>query len=139
MLSRTKETQMDKATSMMRDIVKYAQGVAQDQRLRGDLRAALDHGSEASDRLKKDIQAGSIYTRLAEDKKLRKNIRAMLEDLDDAGRRMRRGRSHRIRNALLVVAGAVAAAIAFPRVRPWIEEQASDIFASGSAEPDPLT
>ena len=139
MLNRTKETQMDKATNIMRDVVKYAQGVAQDQRLRGDLRAALDHGSEASDRLKKDIQAGSIYTRLAEDKKLRKNIRAMLEDLDDAGHRMRRGRSHRIRNALLVVAGAVAAAVAFPRVRPWIEEQASDIFASKSAEPDPLT
>jgi hypothetical protein len=138
MLSRTKESQMDKATSKVRDAVKYAQEVAQDERLHADFRAALDNGSKASDRLKKDIRAGS-YSRLAADKKLRKNLRAMLDDLDDAGSRMRRGRSHRVRNALLVIAGAVAAALAFPRVRPWLEEQASDIFGTGSTEPDPLT
>ena len=139
MLGRTKESQMDKATSMVRDVVKYTQQTAQDQRLRADLRAALDHGSKASDQLKKDIRAGSIYTRLAADKKLRKNLRAMLDDLDDAGSRMRRGRSHRVRNALVVLTGAVAAALAFPRVRPWLEERASEIFGAGSAEPDPLT
>ena len=140
MLGRTKESQMDKATTMMRDVVKYAHDVAQDQRLRADFRAALDHGSQANDRLKKDIRAGSIYTRLAADKKLRKNLRAMLDDLDHAGGRMRRGRrSHRIRNAVMVLAGAVGAALAFPRVRPWLEEQASDILGTGSAEPDPLT
>jgi hypothetical protein len=129
---------MDKATSKVRDAVKYAQEVARDDRLHADFRAALDNGSKASDRLKKDIRAGS-YSRLAADKKLRKNLRAMLDDLDDAGSRMRRGRSHRVRNALLVIAGAVAAALAFPRLRPWLEEQASDIFGTESAEPDPLT
>jgi hypothetical protein len=139
MLSRSKESQMDKATSKVRDAVKYAQEVARDEQLRADFRAALDHGSKASDRLKKDIRAGSSYSRLVADKKLRKNLRAMLDDLDDAGSRMRRGRSHRVRNALLVFAGAVGAALAFPRVRPWLEEQASDIFGSGRAEPDPLT
>ncbi len=92
MLRRTKESQMDKATDMMRDVMKHAQQVAQDQRLRADFRAALDHGSTASDRLKKDIRGGSIHTRLAADKKLRKNLRAMLDDLDDAGSRMRRRR-----------------------------------------------
>ena len=139
MLSRTKENQMEKARSAMRDVVKYAQEVARDERLRSDFRAALDHGSKASGRLQKDIQAGSIYTRLAADKKLRKNLRAMLDDLEDAGSRMRRSRSRRARNALLVLAGAVAAALAFPRVRPWLEEQASDIFGTERAEPDPLT
>jgi len=138
MLGRTKESQMDKATSKVRDILKYAQEVAQDERLRADFRAALDHGSKASDRLKKDLGAGSSYTRLAADKKLRKNLRAMLDDLDDAGSRMRRARSHRVRNALLVLAGSVAAALALQRVRPWLEEQASDIFGT-VAEPDPLT
>ena len=138
MLSRTKETQMDKATAMMRDVVKYAQEVAQDERLRADVRAALDHGSKASDRLKKDIQSGNIYTRLAADKKLRKNLRARLDDLDDAGTRMRRRRSHRIRNALIVLVGAVAAALEFPRVRPWLEEQAPSILGTESAEPDSL-
>ena len=139
MLGRTRESQMDMATNVMRDVVKYAQDVAQDKRLRTDFRAALDHGSKASDRLKKEIRDGNIYTRLATDKKLRKNLRAMLDDLDDAGRRMRRGRSHRVRNALFVLAGALAAALAFPRVRPWLEEQVSDVFGTGSAEPDSLT
>ena len=140
MLGRTKESKMDKSTNMMRNVTKYAREVARDQRLRADFRAALDHGSKASDRLKKDIRAGSSYSDLAADKKLRKNLRAMLDDLDDAGSRMRRGRrSHRVRNGLLALAGAVAAALAFPRVRPWLEERASAIFGSGSAGPDPLS
>jgi hypothetical protein len=137
MLGRTKESRRDKATNKVRDVVKYAQEVAQDERLRADFRAALDHGAKASNRITKDIGASSSYSRLVADKKLRKNLRAMLDDLDDAGSRMRRGRSHRVRNALLVLAGTVGAALAFPRVRPWLDEQASDIF--GTAEPDPLT
>ena len=139
MLTRTRDTQIDKARRTMRDIVEYAQEVGRDERLRADVRAALAHGSKASDQLKKEIQAGGTYSTLAANKKLRKNLRAMLDDLEDAGSRMRRGRSHRIRNALLVLAGAVAAALAFPRVRPWLEEQASEIFGTGSAEPEPLT
>ncbi|MET0560593.1 MAG: hypothetical protein ABW012_03090 [Gaiellaceae bacterium] len=123
----------------MRDMVEYVQEVARDERLRADVRAALAHGSKAGDQLKKEIQAGGTYSTLAANKKLRKNLRAMLNDLDDAGNRMRRGRRHRARNAVLVVTGAVAAALAFPRVRPWLEEQASDIVGTGSAEPEPLT
>ena len=139
MLTRTRDTQIDKAKRTMRDVVEYAQEVARDERIRADVRAALAHGSKASDQLKKEIQAGGTYSTLAANKKLRKNLRAMLDDLDDAGSRMSRSRSHRIRNALLVVAGAVAAALAFPRVRPWLEEQASDVLGTGSAEPEPLT
>ena len=39
---------------MMRDVTKHAQEVAQDKRLRADLRAALDHGSKASERLQEE-------------------------------------------------------------------------------------
>jgi hypothetical protein len=131
MLSRTKESQMDKATNTMRDFIKQAQAVTRDERLRADIRAALDHGSTASQRLKKDIQAGGIYAKLAADKKLRKNLRAILDDLDDAAHRVRPKRTHRVRNALLVLGGAVAAALAFPRVR--------DIFGTSTGEPEPLT
>ena len=139
MLSRTKESHMDKATNMMRDVVKYAQEAAQDKRLRADFSDALDHGSKASDRLKKDIQAGSIYTRLAADKKLRKNLRAMLDDLDNAGNRMRRKKSHRARNVLLVFAGGAAALVALPKVRPWLAERKSQIVGTASPEPETVT
>jgi len=127
LLTRSRDTQMDKAKRTMRDVVKYAQEVAQDERLRADVSAALGHGSKAGDRLKQDIESGGIYSRLADDKKLRKNLRAMLDDLDAAGDRLRRKESHRLRNAVLVVGGVVAAAVALPRLRSWI--------GGGSADP----
>ena len=138
MLNRTKTNQMDKAKNTLRDVVSYAQEVARDERLRADMRAALDHGTKASLRVKKDLELGGISTRLATDKKLRKHLRAMLDDLDDAGNRMRR-KSHRARNALLIAVGAVTAALAFPRVQPWLTERTSDLFGTGSNETEPVT
>ena len=129
---------MDKAKRTMQDVVRYAQDVAGDERLRSDVSAALAHGSKATGQLKKDIQAGGgIYSRLAADKKLRKNLRAMLDDLDAASNRVRR-KSHRIRNFVLMLAGAVAAALAFPKIRPWLTERTED-FGTGTTEPDPVT
>ena len=61
-----------------------------------------------------------MYTRLAEDKKLRKNVRAMLDDLDNAGERLRRKETHRLRNIVLALAGIAAAVVAVPKVRAWI-------------------
>jgi hypothetical protein len=43
------------------------------------------------------------------------------------GDRLRRKESHRLRNAMLVVGGVVAAAVALPRLRSWI--------GGGSADP----
>jgi hypothetical protein len=131
MLTRTKESQMDKTKNTVRDLVRYAQEVARDERLRADMRAALDHGSTATQRFAKDVQAGGIYAKLAADKKLRKNLRAMLDDLDDAAHRVRPKRTHRIRNGLLVLGGAVAAALAFPRIR--------ELLGTSTDEPEPLT
>ena len=108
MLTRSKDRQIDRAKRTLQDIVRHAQQVAGDERLRADVGAALAHGSKATDQLKKDIQAGGIYSRLAADKKLRKNLRAMLDDLDAATSRVRR-KSHRLRNFVLMLAGVAAA------------------------------
>ncbi len=130
---------MDKAKRTMRDVAKYVQEVAEDERLRSDVGAALAHGSKAGDRLKKDIAAGGgIYSRLASDKKLQKNVRAMLDDLDAASNRLRPKKSHRIRNFVLLLAGAVAAALAFPKIRPWLTKR-TDSFGIGTTEPETLT
>ena len=80
-----------------------------------------------------------MTTRLASDRKLRKNLRAMLDDLDDAGERMRRKKTHRVRNFLVVLAGGVAAVLAFPKIRPWFTERTSDLLGKGSADPEPMT
>ena len=135
MLTRSKDTQMDKAKRTMQDVVRYAQEVAGDEWLRSDLSAALAHGSKATDQLRKDIQAGGgIYSRMATDKKLRKNIRAMLDDLDAASDRVRR-KSHRLRTLVLMLAGVTAAALALPKIRPWLSKRTED-FGASTTEPD---
>jgi hypothetical protein len=128
---------MDKARRTFRDVVKYAQEVAQDERLRSDVSSALAHGSKAGDRVQKDIDAGGIYSRLASDRKLRRNLRAMLDDLDAASERVRRKKSHRFRNLLLMVAGIVGAAIALPKIRPWLTNRSS-MFEGSGTEPEPV-
>ena len=138
MLTRSKDSQMDKAKRTMQDVVRYAQQVARDERLRADMSAALAHGSKATGQLKKDIQAGGgIYSRLAADKKLRKNLRAMLDDLDTASNRMRR-KSHRLRNFVLMLAGVAAGAVAVPKIRARLTEPTGD-FGTGTTESDPVT
>lgn len=137
MLTRSSENQMEKAKRTVQDAVRYAQHVAGDERLRADVSAALAHGAKAGERLKQEIRAGD-YSRLATDEKLRKNLRAMLDDLDAASQRVRPRKTHRIRNLLLMIIGGVAAALAFPRIRPWLAER-TKIFGRGTAEPHSVT
>ena len=135
----TKESHTEKAKRTTQDVVSYLQEIIRDERLRADMRAAIDHGAEASNRVKKAIEADGMTTRLASDRKLRKNLRAMLDDLDDAGERMRRKKTHRVRNFLVVLAGGVAALLALPKIRLWFNERTSDVLGQGSADPEPMT
>ena len=135
MLSFTKETQMDKARRTLRDVVGYADEIVRDERLRADIRAAAGHGARASERVKKDVDAAGITSRLAADKRLRRNVRAMLDDLDNASERVRRKKSHRARNLLLILVGAVAALAIVPRVRLWLSERTSEDTGSDQAGP----
>lgn len=139
MLGFTKESRTEKAKRTTRDLASYLQEVIRDERLRADMRAAIDHGGQATARVQKAVEADGITTRLAADKKLRKNLRAMLDDLDDAGDRMRRKKTHRTRNVFLMLAGGVAALLAFPKIRPWLAERSSDILGTASTEPEPMT
>jgi signal transduction protein with GAF and PtsI domain len=137
MLTRSTDTQIDKARRTVLDVVRYAQQVAGDERLRSDVSAALAHGSKATDQVRKDLQADGTYSRLAADKKLRKHLRAMIDDLDAASSRVRR-KSHRLRNIVLVFAGVVAAALALPKVRPWLTRRTDD-FGMSTTEPESMT
>ena len=123
MLSLTRDSQMDKAKEALREVVSYAEEVMRDERLRADIRAAVGHGTKAGDRVKRDIDAGGITTRLAGDKKLRKNLRALLDDLDSASGRVRRAKRHRARNVLLIVASAGVVLAAIPTVRRWLSPE----------------
>ena len=130
MVSLTRDSQMDKAKETLRDVVSYADEVMRDERLRADIRAAVAHGSKAGDRVRKSVSAGGITTSLAGDKKLRKDLRRMLDDLDSASERIRRNKSHRARNILLIVASAGAALAVIPSVRQWLGRQRASEFTS---------
>lgn len=115
-----RRSQIDKVRAALRDAVSYADEVAGDERLRDDLRAAMGHGLEARDRIRRDVADGSIATRLTNDRKLRRTVRAMIEDLDSATDRVRRRKRHRLRNGLLVLGGIGVVAAVVPNLRRWI-------------------
>ena len=61
----------------------------------------------------------------------------MLDDLEDAGNRVRRKRSHRLRNALLMLAGIAGIAFTLPKIRSWLTES-TGVFETSLNEPDPI-
>jgi tetrahydromethanopterin S-methyltransferase subunit F len=136
-LTRSRDTQMDKAKRTVNDVARYVQEVAQDERLRANVSSALAHGSKAGERLQKGIDAGGISHKLASDRKLRRNLRAMLDDLDEASDRVRRKQSHRLRNFLLMLAGVVGVAVALPKIRPLLAKR-TDVFGTSDTEPEPI-
>lgn len=123
MLSLTRDTRMEKAKRTLRDVVAYADEVARDEQLRAAIRRAAAHGSDAGERVKKNIDAGGA-TRLAHDGKLRRDLKKMLNDLDAASDRLRRKKRHRVRNVVLALSAAVGALAALV----WARERMGDSF-----------
>jgi hypothetical protein len=122
MIGLTRQSRVQKVKDALREAASYTDELIRDERLRSDVRSAFGHGAEATDRVRTDIGAADITSRLAADKKLRKNLRALLDDLESAGERVRRKRTHRVRNALLIVAGTGAAVVAVPNARRWVAD-----------------
>jgi hypothetical protein len=120
MLGLTRRSRMEKVKGALTEAVAFTDELIRDRRLRSDVRSAVDHGAVATDRVRRNIGVGSITSRLAADKKLRRSLRALLDDLDSAGERIRRKPTHRVRNALLIVAGSGAAVAVVPNARRWV-------------------
>ena len=130
----TKQSPVERTKRALREFASYADEVVRDERLRSDIRAAVGHGTEVGTRIKEDIDAGSITTRLATDRKLRRKLRATLDDLDSASDRLRRKRRHYVRNALLIVLGAGAVAASIPKIRSLVQD-----VPDSPGEPVPVT
>jgi hypothetical protein len=115
-----RESRADKVKEALQAAASYADDVLRDTRLQSDVRSAIDHGAIAADRVQKDGDLSPLVGRLMHDKKLRKHLRALLEDLESAGDRIRRKKTHRVRNMLLLAGvGGVALAVV-PDTRRWI-------------------
>ena len=112
---------MERVRDALREAVDYTDDLVQDKRLRSDVRSAVGHGALATKRIRQD---GNFSSRLAADKKLRKHLQALLDDIERVGDRVRRKRSHRVRNTLLIVAGSGAVVAAVP-ARRWVVDRGS--------------
>jgi hypothetical protein len=129
MFGLTRQSRMERVKDVLSEAVSYTDDVMHDKRLHTSIRSAVDHGVAARDRVRNDVGAARITSRLLTDKKLRKNLRELIDDIDRVGERMRRRRSHRIRNAMLIVAGTGAAVAVVSPARRWV---AGQVTASGS-------
>src|SRR5919109_4216372 len=83
-----RQSRMDRVKGALKEAASYSDALARDGRLRSDLRAAIGHGSVASQRIRRDFAAGRITTRLARDRKLRRNVRELFHDLERASERI---------------------------------------------------
>jgi hypothetical protein len=133
MLGLTTKSRTEKVKDALTDAISYTDELVRDKRLRSNLRSAAAHGAKARDRFRTNIRDGLSTSRLANDRKLRQHVRALLDDLESAGDRVRRKRSHRVRNAFLIVAGTGAAIVAVPNARRRISSR------NGSAHADAVT
>jgi hypothetical protein len=111
---------MDQVTEALKTAASYTDDLMRDDELRSSLRSAVDHGKKATRRMEKDTDVSGLVVRIADDKKLRKSLRALIDDLDHASDRIRRKRTHRVRNALLLVGGSGIAVAMLPDARRWI-------------------
>ena len=92
--------------------------VAHDGKLRGHVGSALEHGMAASRRAARQTGCTGLAMRLSTDRELQRHMRQMVASLRRARNRVQRKNSHRMRNGMLLLAGAGAAAVAFvPQVR----------------------
>ena len=107
--------------------------LARDEKFRRRLLSAIGHADAARGRAVSNFGPIAAARRLAADVGLRRELREALADLRRALARAEKKRSHRARNAFLMVAaagGAVAAAL--PQSRRWIAKSVPNSIGVGT-------
>jgi len=118
MLHLRRKTRGEKVTEALKEAASYTDRLVHDRRLRSDFRSAVDHGARATKLARRDLSGSRGAARIAGDTKLRKTVRALVDDVSDAAGRVRRKRrTHRVRNAFLLVGGTGAAVAAATKGR----------------------
>jgi hypothetical protein len=127
------KSRTERATDAFKTALSYVDELIRNERLRSDIRSAVGHGAVAAHRVRKDSVVPGMISRVAADRELRKNLRSLLDDVDSAGGRVRRGTSHRFRNALLVVGATGAIFAVVPNARRWAKERLPASLNGGNA------
>jgi hypothetical protein len=117
------------------DVAALAGQLATDKKFRRQLAAALGHGFAAQQRARSRLGVVAVAKGLGGDAQLRADLRQMIEELRAAKARVEKKRSHRIRNSLLILAGAGGAAIAAMPMRHRIASRMRSTEASPDSTP----
>jgi uncharacterized membrane protein len=113
-----------------------AAALARDRKFRRQLMAAIGHAETARRRAASRVGATAAVKRLAADAELRRELRETLENLRQAWTRVGKKRSHRLRNTLLVLAGAGGVtAAALPQSRRLLTDRLPRTKILGGTRP----
>jgi uncharacterized membrane protein len=115
MFGRSKTAELKESVASTAD---QAAALAHDKEFRKQVVEAFAHATAARDRAASRVGVRAAATRLATDEALRQELGQMIENVRAAWARVEKKRSHRLRNTLLVLLGAgAAAAAAMPQIR----------------------
>jgi uncharacterized membrane protein len=118
------------------DAAGLAAQLAADRKFRRQLLAAIGHGFAAQQRARSRLGLVAAARGLAGDEQLRDQLRQMSSELQAARARVERKRSHRLRNSLLILAGAGGAAAAvMPQTRRWIAARVGNLGGGAGVRP----
>ena len=111
------------ASDALESVSPYTDRLAHDEKLRERLVAALTAGAAARQRAQRQTGAIGLARRLATDPVLRARLAEAVHQLQKAQGRVRKGRSHKLRNTMLFVTGAGMVVAAVPSLREFVLER----------------
>jgi uncharacterized membrane protein len=119
------------ATEAANSLTPYANQVANDEKLRERLIAAVGAGLTARERARQQAGVVGLLRRLGADPVLRAQLAEMALQLQQARRRVQKNQSHKLRNSVLFLTGVGLVVAAIPSLR---ERLMSTIGATNSGE-----
>ena len=123
---------MAKLKDRASDARPYLERALKDERVREDMKSAIQTAREIYDELLGGRAVTSVAARVATDKEIQEQLRDAIDDLRDAADRVQGKSVHRGRNTTLLLTGIVLGVlfnpVTGPGTRRWLQET---IFGEG--------
>jgi uncharacterized membrane protein len=117
---RRKKGASEVAGDALKNVSPYASQLTNDQKFWQMLVSALAAGVAAGQRAKRQAGVVGLAGRLGSDPVLRAQIAEAVVQLQKAGRRVKKRKSHRTRNVMLLLSSAGAVVAVVPNLRRWV-------------------